>query len=208
MGGVTSLARKAAAHGAASCEASAQGEDTVVDAAAFRSAMRRFAGAVCIVATGTPGRRFGLTATAVCSISADPPRLLVCLNRNTGTHEAIVTNGRLSVNVLPREAIHLARRFAGMVPGVSGEERFAEGDWSTLAGVPVLDGACVALACRVAETIPASTHSMFLCDIVAVHSAAGDPGCSSGEALIYLDGCFRQLAPLACNEAQPIEWLW
>ncbi len=179
-----------------------------VDVSTFRAAMRSLAGAVCIVATGTPGRRSGLTATAVCSITADPPRLLVCLNRKTGTHDAIVASRRLSVNVLPGEAIGLARRFAGMEPGVMGETRFAEGRWSTLAGAPALEGACVTLVCDVTETIPASTHSMFLGDVIAVHRSDDDSGGGAREGLIYLDGCFRQLAPLRCSTEQPIEWIW
>ncbi len=181
---------------------------TPVDASTFRTAMRSLAGAVCIVATGTPGRRFGLTATAVCSITADPPRLLVCLNRKTGTHDAIVASRRLSVNVLPGEAIGLARRFAGMEPGVMGETRFAEGRWSTFAEAPALEGACVTLVCDVTETIPASTHSMFLGDVIAAHRAADASGGGACEGLIYLDGCFRQLAPLTCSAPQPIEWIW
>jgi flavin reductase (DIM6/NTAB) family NADH-FMN oxidoreductase RutF len=177
-----------------------------LDANAFRAAMRRLAGAVCIVASGEPGHRVGLTATAVCSITAEPPRLLVCLNKTTGTYDAIARNGVLSVNVLASDGVRLAKRFAGMVPGAAGEERFAEGRWSMLAGVPVLDVACVALACRVVEVIPASTHSMFLCDVVAVHCGTEDQ--KEREGLIYLEGRFRHLAPLSSGEMPLIEWIW
>lgn len=181
-------------------------EPAQVDAHAFRAAMRRLAGAVCIVATGEPGRRVGLTATAICSVTAEPAQLLVCLNKGSGTHEAIARNGALSVNVLAADAVALAKRFAGMVPAAGGEERFAEGRWSTLAGVPVLEDACVALACRVCEVIPVSTHSMLLCDAVAVHHGA--PAAPAREALIYFDAHFRHLAPLSRREAPLFEWLW
>ena len=57
-----------------------------IDTASFRAAMARFPGAVTLVTARTPGgERRGITATAVCSVTADPPSLLVCLNARTGT---------------------------------------------------------------------------------------------------------------------------
>ena len=58
------------------------------DAAAglsFRAAMRRVASTVTVVTTGGPFSRHGMTATAVTSVSADPPSLLVCINQGAGT---------------------------------------------------------------------------------------------------------------------------
>lgn len=188
------------AQGAAATDAA-----ETVDAATFRSAMRHLAGAVCVITTGEPGARSGLTATAVCSISADPPRVLICVNRNARTHESIFRNRRVGINALRRSHVWLARRFAGMVPGTDGEARFAEGRWAMVAGAPLLDDACMALACRVVEAIPASTHTMFLCEVVAARRA--EPATDRDESLIYLDGHFRELAPVERNEP-PIEWLW
>lgn len=179
----------------------------LVDEAAFRAAMRRLAGAVCIIATGEPGSRAGLTATAVCSITADPPRLLVCINRKTQAHASFAANGRLSVNVLASDAERLAKRFAGMVAQAHGEDRFSEGAWSQLAAVPVLADACAAFACQIAETIPAGTHSMFLCDVVAVHVPHGT-GSQVKDGLLYLDGHFRHLAPVSGSEVPSLEWIW
>ena len=61
----------------------------VVDVAAFRAAMARFPGAVTIVTARDGDERRGITATAVCSVSAEPPSLLVCLNKRTGTCAAV-----------------------------------------------------------------------------------------------------------------------
>lgn len=161
---------------------------------AYRAAMRRFAGAVCIVATGTPGRRAGMTATAVCSVSAEPPRLLVCASTDGSSHEPISRNGRLSINLLREDSDALARRFGGMPGGASGDARFAHGRWSMHAGVPLLDDACAAFVCKVERVIPAGTHSIFLCDVVDVlcpdADTAGERAC-----LLYVDGGFRGLAP-------------
>lgn len=162
-----------------------------VEPGAFRDGMRRLAGAVCVIATGEPGARAGLTATAVCSVTAEPPRILVCINAKTGAHAPIAANGLLSVNVLRSNQAGLAKRFAGMVPGVSGEARFAEGNWSALQGVPVLDDACAVFACRVVEVLPASTHSIFMCEVVAVRTPTPAQETLGREGLLYLDGHFR-----------------
>ena len=55
--------------------------EEAVNVEQFRLAMRSLAGAVNIVSTAHSGHRYGLTATAVCSATADPPTVLVCLNR-------------------------------------------------------------------------------------------------------------------------------
>ncbi len=155
--------------------------------------MRRFAGAVCIVATGAPGRRAGMTATAVCSVSAEPPRLLVCANANGSAHEPIVRNGRLSINLLREGGDALAHRFGGMAAGVSGDARFAEGRWLMHSGVPLLEDACATFVCEVGRVIPASTHSIFLCDVVDVLCPDADAA-DGRECLLYVDGGFRSLA--------------
>ena len=153
---------------------------------AFRQGMRRLAGAVCIVAAGAEGERGGLTATTVCSVSADPPRLLVCVNRSAGAHALIAGEQRLSVNVLRADQRLLADRFAS--PGIKGEARFAEGAWRQWHGVPVLADAAVHFACRVHQQLETGTHTIFICDLL---------GCLHGEpvdCLLYLDGRFRKLA--------------
>jgi flavin reductase (DIM6/NTAB) family NADH-FMN oxidoreductase RutF len=60
-----------------------------IDHATFRAAMARFPGAVTIITARQGTERRGITATAVCSVSAEPPSLLVCVNRKTGTCAAI-----------------------------------------------------------------------------------------------------------------------
>ena len=60
-----------------------------MDAQSFKQAMRHCAGAVALVTVGREhGSRTGLTVTAVCSLSDDPPSLLVCVNRNASAHPA------------------------------------------------------------------------------------------------------------------------
>lgn len=140
-----------------------------IETADFCKAMRQLAGACVVIASGDSRERAGLTATAVCSITADPPRLLICVNRNVRANEVIKRAGAFSVNVLGADQEPIARRFAGMVEGVMGEARFAEGQWEVGAtGVPVFDDALVSFECRLVEQIAASTHDMFIGEVVAI----------------------------------------
>lgn len=156
----------------------------------FCKAMRNLAGHCVVIASGHAGQRAGLTATAVCSVTAEPPRLLVCVNRNVYTHGVITAARHLSVNVLSGRQESIARRFAGMMEGVAGEQRFEEGDWMPGASeVPVLADALASFECRVVEAIPASTHDMFLCEVIRVTGQMEEE-----DPLIYFNGQFAALA--------------
>jgi len=160
-----------------------------VEPADFLGAMRYFAAGCTIIAASDGMERAGLTATAVCSVTAEPPRLLVCINREVRAHAVIVDSGTLSVNVLSDAQEGLAKRFAGMFKYVRGEERFLEGDWvEGRLGAPVLSGALASFDCRVVEAIPASTHTIFICEVVDV--------ASDGDAapLLFFNRAFASLA--------------
>ena len=159
---------------------------TPVEPDAFRRGMRYLTAGCSIIASDTGTYRAGFTATAVSSLTSEPPRLLVCVNRNVFAHSLISERQALSVNVLKRDQEPLARRFAGMLEGVEPDQRFQEGTWRTAAsGAPVLVEALVSFDCRVVETITASTHDVFLCEVVGVEASASDEG-----PLIYFDGRF------------------
>lgn len=165
-------------------------EASTVDAADFRSGMALLGGACTIITAQHNGERAGLTATAVCSVSAEPPRLLVCVNRNVWAHDLICASGTLGVNVLAPRHESLARRFAGMVGGVTGSERFLEGDWTTGdAGAPLLRDALVHFECTVAEATASGTHSLFLCDVRAVNAHQANQS-----ALMYFNRHFISAA--------------
>ncbi|NYZ13828.1 flavin reductase family protein [Azospirillum sp. RWY-5-1] len=153
-----------------------------------KQGMRHVAASVSIIATRDGDRRLGLTATAVCSVTADPPRLVVFVNKNVAADEAILNSGILCVNVLAGDQEETARVFAGMVEGVQGEARFAYGGWDTLAtGAPVLRGALANFDCRVVKVFDESTHHAFLCEVLATRER------DDGQALIYLNGAFRRI---------------
>ena len=154
-----------------------------------RYGMRHFALGVTVITAAAGGRRAGLTATAVCSVTADPPRLVVFINKNVQASELILASGALSVNVLAAEQEDVARAFAGMVKDVHGEDRFGYGHWSALqTEAPSLDGALANFECRVIKVFDESTHHAFLCEVLATRER------QDGAALIYLNGAFRAMS--------------
>jgi flavin reductase len=150
-----------------------------VTSAEFRNAMARLGAAVNIVTTEGSAGRGGFTASAVCSVTDDPPTLLVCLNRTSSGHARLKANGVLCVNTLAAGQRALSDAFAGR-GGLEIEARFALATWSPLAtGAPALDGAVVSFDCRIADVVEKGTHSVIFAEIEAIRSGAED------SALIY-----------------------
>jgi flavin reductase (DIM6/NTAB) family NADH-FMN oxidoreductase RutF len=149
-----------------------------IGADALRAVMRRFPTGVTIVATMFDGQPKGFTATAVASVSLDPPLVLVCVNRGGRSHPVISAAGHFCVNFLRREQEALARAFA---------QRNEDDPFAGLAihtertGSPVIDGSLAFLDCLLEREHPAGTHAIFIGRVVA-------SGASAGEPLGYVDG--------------------
>ena len=153
----------------------------------FREAMARLGAAVNVVTTDGPAGRTGFTASAVCSVTDDPPTLLVCMNRSSGNNAVFKANGVLCVNVLAARQQDLANAFAGLT-ALSGPERFDEASWSVLAtGAPLLAGAVAAVDCEVEEVLEKGTHSVMFGAVRAVR--LGEPG----SALIWWARDYREI---------------
>jgi flavin reductase (DIM6/NTAB) family NADH-FMN oxidoreductase RutF len=156
-----------------------------IDAAAFKKGMRHLAASVTLITTRVGDMRGGLTATAVCSVSADPPQILVCVNKSASAHDPIGKAGFFCVNILAPDHRKIAERFAGM-DGVEGDERFVDmGEWSSLTTTaPVLKGCPVSFDCKLVAEVSAGTHTVYIGEIVDIAlDAAALP-------LVYADGNF------------------
>src|SRR6478752_3324332 len=131
-------------------------EQKPVDAGQFKIGMRTLAGAVNIITSMHSGHRYGMTATAVCSATADPPTVLACINKLATTHGAVSKSKVFCVNVLRAENWELSTTFSG---AQSGETRFKSRDWTHLAtGSPVLIDSLVSFDCRVVKKLVHGTH--------------------------------------------------
>jgi hypothetical protein len=78
----------------------------------FRAAMRGLASAVCVITSRHETLANGMTATAVCSVSADPPSILVVVNRSNRSQALIRDSGVFAVHVLAKGQERLATHFA------------------------------------------------------------------------------------------------
>ena len=127
------------------------------------------------------------TATAVCSVSDAPPTLLVCLNRRSQTNPAVVENGVFCINTLGAAGAEIADVFAGRT-GVTGSDRFASGEWTTLStGSPVLASAVVAFDCRIVEVRSVGSHNVFFGAVETVRLGPGGP------VLVYHDRAYKRV---------------
>lgn len=138
----------------------------------YRMAMRHVAATVYAVTTGTPGDRHGILATAVSSLSFEPPSLLVCVNRSASLHEPLALAEVFGVNVLGLGNRDVAEQF---MLG-RGEDRFAVGTWEQHHDVPVLANAQSSFVCRRMHCHEFGTHSIFIGELLAAsHRASAAP---------------------------------
>jgi flavin reductase (DIM6/NTAB) family NADH-FMN oxidoreductase RutF len=164
--------------------------DPTISGDDFRLAMRRLAAGVSIISGAGPDGPLGVTATAVTSLTAEPPSVLCCLNRSLDLEAAVKETGRFAVNMLSADHHDLAKRFAGM-QGVRGSAKFEQGDWTILPDdVPALSDSLVSFDCRVGDIIEIGTHSIFVRLIDDVFFG------ESGDPLVYCNGTFSSLVPL------------
>ncbi|MBO1329151.1 flavin reductase family protein [Acetobacter suratthaniensis] len=142
-------------------------------AQAFRDAMSRLIAPVALVTTSGPAGRHGLTVSALCSASAEPPSVLVCLNRDNRSHAAFVENGVVGISLLAPGDEALAMRFASS--RITQEEKFSDNDWRESEGnPPVLVRAAAWLTGRVGAFYPAGSHDILLCHVQRIGLHAQD----------------------------------
>jgi flavin reductase len=126
----------------------------------FRKAMRRLASAVTVISTTHENRRHGMTATAVTSVSSNPPSLLACINRSASLHAPLIASGHFCINILHGSQSEIADAFGG---SRSGDDRFAAGRWATHDnGLPYLWDAQASIFCAADLVTSYGTHSIVI----------------------------------------------
>lgn len=148
----------------------------------FRQAMRRVASTVNVITICIKGEPMGITATAMSSLSADPPSLLVCINRTAALHASMEDVSHFGVNVLHRDQQHLAQMFADRNQRAM---RFSTGWHMDCERPPRLIEAQASFLCRRIDHHRFGTHSIFIGvveDVVVREDI---------EPLIYLNGAYR-----------------
>lgn len=172
-----------------SARASVRNIETVENPSAFIEAMATAATPVSIVTTDGPAGRFGITVSAVVSVSADPPIVLVCINRKSPAVAAIGVNRVFCVNMLGVDQSRLANCFAGR-PDDGEAFDFALGDWREAAsGAPVLQTATASFDCALEHSLDAGTHRIVTGSVLRARSSERQP-------LAYSRRAYRILQPL------------
>lgn len=153
---------------------------------AYKSGMRYLAAAVNVICVAEKGERAGLTATAACSLCAEPPTLLACVNLGSSALPMILRARHFSVNVLAKEQEEIAKAFASP----DKELRFKLGTWTEgSTGSPILEDSLVNFDCELAEVFEYGTHNILLGRVVEVRT---DP---DRAPLVYMASQFTTLIP-------------
>lgn len=148
----------------------------MITKSAYRDAMARFGAAVNVITSDGVAGRCGFTASAVCSVTDEPPTLLVCINRTSDSHPVITANQVLCVNTLSATQQALSPLFGGQVES-DADARFAAATWDVLeTGSPVLGEATVVFDCRIVQITEVGTHSVLFCEVVALREGPAHEG--------------------------------
>jgi len=149
----------------------------------FRTALGRFASGVTVVTTiDKEGRWHGITVSAFCSVSLEPPLILICIDKTTGSHPAFEIDGAFVVNVLGEDQANLSNHFASIIA-----DKFDGIEYTKTAdGIPILENALVNLECRLVYAHEGGDHTIFVGRIEKSKVADGNP-------LVYFYGNYRKL---------------
>ncbi len=149
----------------------------------FRAALGRFASGVTVVTLkDANGDWHGITVSAFCSLSLEPPLILVCIEKAAGSHHAFNQGEFFVVHVLREDQQHYSDQFASHLPDkFSGIEYEENGH-----GIPMLKDPLMRLECRLVDAHEGGDHTIFVGQIEHSHISEGKP-------LIYFHGNYRKM---------------
>lgn len=149
----------------------------------FRAALGRFASGVTVVTLKDAGGNLhGITVSAFCSVSLDPPLILVCIEKAAGSHHAFAENEVFVVNILRESQQHYSDQFASYFP-----DKFDGIEFETnVDGVPILRNTLASLECRLTNAHDSGDHTIFIGLVEKSFVADEQP-------LIYYHGNYRKL---------------
>jgi flavin reductase len=155
---------------------------TGVDETEFKAAMRCIASTVTVITSKFGAKTNGMTATAVCSVSATPPCILIVVNQTNRSHALIAEAGVFAVNVLSADQADLAQHFARK----SDDPLQGVNVRTGITGVPTIEGCAALLECVVQQRIEAEKHTVFIGRVVATKHTDRLP-------LMYWNGGYFEL---------------
>ncbi|HEX6289227.1 MAG TPA: flavin reductase family protein [Herpetosiphonaceae bacterium] len=155
-----------------------------IDQADFRRVMGHFASGVTVVTTCHEGFCHGITVSSFCSLSLEPPLVLICIDRRVNSHELIERSGMFAINILAEDGEWLSRHFASRELDKFSKVAYHSGH----KGLPLLDGALATIECRLAEKFPGGDHTIFVGEVLRTEVPR------EGRPLLYFRSGYHQLA--------------
>lgn len=153
-----------------------------VDEKSFKAAMRRLATGVAVITSSDGVASNGMTATAICSVSVEPPLVVVVINCASRSNALIRQSGVFAINLLGEDQQDLALRFAASSNKSFDDTAHRIGP----TGCPILEGCVAVLECMLHSAHEVATHTMFVGRVVNVLDRSAPP-------LIHHDGAFAGL---------------
>lgn len=155
----------------------------------YKSAMGRLAAGVTVVTTVEDDDDIAMTATAVMSVSLEPPLVLVSVGEGSRMYEVLARQDTWAASILHESQRHISSRFA--IRGrVNDRLLFADLPWhrGAATGAIVLDGVLAALECRTVQRVPAGDHVLMISEVLAVEAPTRDP-----HPLLHFAGQYRRI---------------
>jgi flavin reductase (DIM6/NTAB) family NADH-FMN oxidoreductase RutF len=153
-----------------------------IDEQGFKQALSQFASGVTVVTARSPeGQPLGLTVSSFCSVSLQPPMILVCIDNRSDAHPGLGPGSRFGVSILREGQDDVSQLFAW-----GGPERFERATVGDASGLRMVDGALAHLVCRSAQAHSAGDHVIY---VAVVEHASVHPG----RPLLYQRGGYRRL---------------
>jgi flavin reductase (DIM6/NTAB) family NADH-FMN oxidoreductase RutF len=153
-----------------------------IDDARFRLAMSHFASGVTIVTTVHEGKPFGMTVASFASLSLHPPLVLICIENSVKTHDALSAAGKFGVSILGSDQSEISSKFASRSDDKFSGVDIVNGELD----IPLIANALTSIECRLHQQLPGGDHTIFVGEVVDVHTREGDP-------LLYFRSGYREM---------------
>lgn len=152
----------------------------------FRAALGHFASGVTVVTTKDANEHLhGLTVSAFSSLSLNPPLVLICIQKTTGSHHAFEESKAFVVNILKEDQQNISNHFATHLSDKFNEIEFHSG----IEDIPVLENCLANLECRLENSIDGGDHTIFVGKVEKINLNEGSP-------LIYWHSKYRKVEEL------------
>ena len=127
----------------------------------FKELMKRFASGVTLITFESGGKYSGLTVSSFCSLSMNPPLILICIDKKIPSHESLKNGTHFGVNICTSEQGKLAWDFANS--NVDKNELILSLNHDiTENKVPLLNECLASMECKIKETYEGGDHTIFV----------------------------------------------